>query len=322
MQDIDLKFYGGMDLNVLNVMPSACAHVLQVSSIQRVYKFKYFCMKKILVFIVIVLFSIQMQGQNGKNPIPIPPKVMSNYYMCANNTKTSTHISDNQLILKITHPKWTVERMDTVTTSDLFPEGATMLRTVETRPLTKKWYISMNNCSSTDSTNCLRLSYIYNNKSTRSKSFTLEKGQSHILEFEKQTRPASLSFITADSVSFDNIQKIELEKSPAFTYYKDTIEQVVYIVPNSGHSFYWDKYKPDCNDPIKAPTVIQLQKKLKEKGYDCPVNNVLGMKTKAALIQFQKDNGIPVCGYEPPPGLSPDLKAIEEYLKLKDLNDW
>ncbi len=50
--------------------------------------------------------------------------------------------------------------------------------------------------------------------------------------------------------------------------------------------------------PTPAPTsgkISQIQEALRAKGYDPgPTDNVLGAKTREALMQFQKDNNLPV----------------------------
>ncbi len=284
-------------------------------------------MKKILFFIITVLLSIQIQGQSDKTSIPNPTKAGSTYYICIDKTEILTP-PDNQLILKITYPQWAVEKIDTVTTPVL-PKGKTVSMSVEIRPAAIKWRISVGECLFTDSTDCLGLFSMY--ERARSKTFHSTKEQSHnVVEIEKLTRPASLSLIAADSLHFDSLQKIELEKTPPFTYFKDTIEQIVYIIPNSGHSFYWDKDKPytHCSTPVKLNTVRQVQQKLNEKGYDCPVSNIMCQKTKDALVRFQKDNAIAnnciggndvIRALLPPP---PPTPPSEEDLKLKSLNEW
>lgn len=46
---------------------------------------------------------------------------------------------------------------------------------------------------------------------------------------------------------------------------------------------------------VTTSKIAQIQQALKEKGYDPgPIDNVLGAKTRQALIQFQKDNNVPV----------------------------
>ena len=50
-----------------------------------------------------------------------------------------------------------------------------------------------------------------------------------------------------------------------------------------------------CQDKITVSKVREVQAALKVKGYDPgPIDNVLGSLTKAALIKFQKDNGLPI----------------------------
>jgi hypothetical protein len=49
-----------------------------------------------------------------------------------------------------------------------------------------------------------------------------------------------------------------------------------------------------CASKITESKVLQIQEALRVKGYNPgPIDNVLGAQTKAALIQFQKDNHLP-----------------------------
>ncbi len=50
-----------------------------------------------------------------------------------------------------------------------------------------------------------------------------------------------------------------------------------------------------CANKITTSMVQQVQRALKDRGYDPgPIDNVIGTQTKAALVKFQKDNGLPV----------------------------
>ncbi|MFK7980093.1 MAG: peptidoglycan-binding protein [Saprospiraceae bacterium] len=50
-----------------------------------------------------------------------------------------------------------------------------------------------------------------------------------------------------------------------------------------------------CANKITTSMVQQVQRALKDRGYDPgPIDNVIGTQTKAALIKFQKANGLPV----------------------------
>jgi Putative peptidoglycan binding domain len=49
-----------------------------------------------------------------------------------------------------------------------------------------------------------------------------------------------------------------------------------------------------CNSDITVSMVKQVQRALRDRGYDPgPDDNILGARTKAALVQFQKDKGLP-----------------------------
>ena len=50
-----------------------------------------------------------------------------------------------------------------------------------------------------------------------------------------------------------------------------------------------------CANEVTTAVIIQVQNALKARGYNPgPSDNVLGTRTKAALVQFQRDNGLPV----------------------------
>ena len=50
-----------------------------------------------------------------------------------------------------------------------------------------------------------------------------------------------------------------------------------------------------CANKITANLTQQVQRALRDRGYDPgPIDNVIGTRTKAALVKFQKDNGLPV----------------------------
>jgi peptidoglycan hydrolase-like protein with peptidoglycan-binding domain len=50
-----------------------------------------------------------------------------------------------------------------------------------------------------------------------------------------------------------------------------------------------------CQNKVNAVKVQEIQAALKARGYDPgPVDNIMGKKTKDALVKFQKANGLPV----------------------------
>ncbi|MGB0838640.1 MAG: peptidoglycan-binding domain-containing protein [Chitinophagales bacterium] len=49
-----------------------------------------------------------------------------------------------------------------------------------------------------------------------------------------------------------------------------------------------------CESKVTRATIIAIQQALKAKGYDPgPIDDILGPKTRAALVQYQKDNNLP-----------------------------
>ena len=50
-----------------------------------------------------------------------------------------------------------------------------------------------------------------------------------------------------------------------------------------------------CNYKVTAELNRQIQRALRDRGYDPgPIDNIIGTRTKAALVKFQKDNGLPI----------------------------
>ena len=57
---------------------------------------------------------------------------------------------------------------------------------------------------------------------------------------------------------------------------------------------YADWVEVLCGTKITSATVIAIQRALRAKGYDPgPDDNVLGPKTNAAIIKYQKENNLP-----------------------------
>ena len=50
-----------------------------------------------------------------------------------------------------------------------------------------------------------------------------------------------------------------------------------------------------CNYKVTTELNRQIQIALRDRGYNPgPIDNVIGTQTKAALVKFQKDNGLPI----------------------------
>ena len=50
-----------------------------------------------------------------------------------------------------------------------------------------------------------------------------------------------------------------------------------------------------CENQINGNTILSIQRALKNRNYDIGnFDQILGPQTKAALAQFQRDNGLPV----------------------------
>jgi peptidoglycan hydrolase-like protein with peptidoglycan-binding domain len=49
-----------------------------------------------------------------------------------------------------------------------------------------------------------------------------------------------------------------------------------------------------CDTKVTGYTIRQIQAALRSRGYEPgPEDNIMGTRTKAALVQFQKDKGLP-----------------------------
>ena len=96
-------------------------------------------------------------------------------------------------------------------------------------------------------------------------------------EYESITRqvvsnPASTQVVNIPA-EYSTISKRTLVKKGGFTEWREVL----------------------CNTEITSFTIRQVQQALKDKGYDPgPVDGVMGVRTKSALTQYQKDRGLPV----------------------------
>ena len=107
-------------------------------------------------------------------------------------------------------------------------------------------------------------------------------------------------------LSFDSklIDKVELIPATLDTFHVINFNAIptnarysqikTHIVSDKGSFSEWRELNcVQCYD-ISIDWIIDLQKKLKAKGYDVDISNKFDRKTKAALAQFQKDNGFKV----------------------------
>ena len=50
-----------------------------------------------------------------------------------------------------------------------------------------------------------------------------------------------------------------------------------------------------CANKVNTVKIKEIQAALKSRGYDPgPIDDIMGSRTKSALVQFQKDNGLPI----------------------------
>lgn len=90
--------------------------------------------------------------------------------------------------------------------------------------------------------------------------------------FQKLATAAAVSS-TVVPAEYKTITKRQLVKAGGFSEWREVV----------------------CSSDITTDLVKAVQKALAAKGYDPgPADNVMGAKTKSALIQYQKDNGLPV----------------------------
>ena len=85
-------------------------------------------------------------------------------------------------------------------------------------------------------------------------------------------------------------------KTPAATSEREIpAEYATYTTTSMTSSgTYADWVEILCGNKITSATVRAIQKSLRAKGYDPgPDDNVLGPRTNAAIIKYQKDNNLP-----------------------------
>lgn len=240
-------------------------------------------MKKLLTFIFITLLSFQLQGQ--KIEIlnnPVPGKV---YATCINHTSDTQY--KEKYVLKVVYPQWE-KSVDTILEE---PEK----RWYITRPTIMRWHFAPvdKNCLSSEPSDCILLAYI--ETPAQSQNIHFEENDSFkILQTERLTRPASLEWLLESSISKkDNFIEVKPYKSGEYQYFRDEENQIIYIYSKSNN---WGKWKDViCGTGCYMPSYLSIHQSLKQKGYySDTLNNILNESTKLALIQFQKDNNLPV----------------------------
>ena len=76
-------------------------------------------------------------------------------------------------------------------------------------------------------------------------------------------------------------------------YHEPIYKTVTKIKINEGSFSEWQEVL--CSSEVNSYTIGQIQHALYDRGYNPgPIDNAMGKKTKTALIQFQKRNGLPV----------------------------
>lgn len=102
----------------------------------------------------------------------------------------------------------------------------------------------------------------------------------------EQTIPMQYKIVTRE-VLVENEKIVQVE-TPA-TY--KTVQKRV-LVEKGGYQVWREIL---CGNDLTVDKIIQIQKALQAKGYNPgPIDDVFGPLTKAALIQYQKDKGLPV----------------------------
>ena len=92
--------------------------------------------------------------------------------------------------------------------------------------------------------------------------------------YRKLASSASTNSIDVPA-EYNTVSRRELVKAGGFTEWREVV----------------------CGDDITADLVRRVQSALISRGYDvgnAGADNVLGAATKAALVKFQRDNGLPV----------------------------
>lgn len=83
--------------------------------------------------------------------------------------------------------------------------------------------------------------------------------------------------------------------------YEEVLNQLVqlsfstiYVQKNDKEDYFTEWKEIYCAPYCGSARIKPIQEALIKKGYNTPTDNIFGKETKAALIQFQKDNNLPV----------------------------
>lgn len=117
--------------------------------------------------------------------------------------------------------------------------------------------------------------------------FVVEFNQGNHTKKYNVKLPQKHEWRSMDSWNTEGKTKMNLGVMPST--YEDEVGNI-YVVFKEG---YYSKFREVLCSSRPSTTTIEIQQALKDKGYDVEVNDVMSEKTKAAIIQFQKDNNLP-----------------------------
>lgn len=145
------------------------------------------------------------------------------------------------------------------------------------------------------------LNSVLRNEKIPFKNYSQEEIKSFVNKYNKENHtreykinmPQKIKWLSIDSLDLEGMEKLELGVMPST--FKDS-EGNIFVVFSDG---YYTKYREMLCSGMGRLSIDELssiQKALLEKGFDVSITNYMDNKTKTALIQFQKQNNLPV-GY-------------------------
>jgi len=167
-------------------------------------------------------------------------------------------------------------------------------RRVVVKPLTTYWQIRHmdRNCLSASPFDCVILNY--GEIPTKTKTIHFQKQERFkLVHVEQLARPASLEWINVDSIpQINNFMEVKPYESNTYRYFKDEVNQIVYIYSKSNG---WGKWREVICTTAGYFNMFTIQEALKRTGYySAEITGIINEETKKALIQFQKDNQLHV----------------------------
>ena len=208
------------------------------------------------------------------------------YVKCMIETSDRTEYQEAQ-VLKVMPSQWNTV-IDTIYRDSVDLADNRVCR-VKIRDGDSKWILQEKldrNCVSANPKDCIGL--IKQEDPPHYKTIRFRENEAFVVLETKRLRASA-------SIELVDLSFPELKEGETYQTYKDGNE-VLYIKTRAGDWTGWREILCGCGDGVsRGRTISEVQEALFQAGYyDGEIDNEMNVQTKAGLVKFQKDKGLPV----------------------------